>query len=168
MASNTQRSHDPAATRVAYFSMEIAVDAQIPTYSGGLGVLAGDLLRSAADLEVPMCGVTLAHHKGYFRQKLDSQGNQSQEPDPWRPNERFESIEPGAPVQIEGCTVVLRAWRHWLQGISGYNVPVYFLDSALPENSSWDQTLTDELYGGDPHYRLCQEAVLGLGGAKLL
>ena len=160
--------HNPATTRIAYFSMEIALAADIPTYSGGLGVLAGDMLHSAADLEVRMAGVTLVHHKGYFRQKLDAQGNQTEQPDPWRPDQRLQSMEPRASVNIEGRTVVLRAWRFWIQGISGHPVPVYLLDSALPENSPWDQTLTDELYGGDDHYRLCQEVILGIGGAKML
>jgi len=149
--------------------MEIALAPDIPTYSGGLGVLAGDMLRSAADLEVPMAGVTLVHHKGYFRQRLDTQGNQSEEPDPWSPDQHLlEAMGPRASVLIEGRTVMLRAWRYWIQGISGHAVPVYLLDAALPENSSWDQHLTDDLYGGDSHYRLCQEAILGLGGAKML
>jgi glycogen phosphorylase len=164
----TRNSHDPASTRVAYFSMEIALEPEIPTYSGGLGVLAGDMLRSAADLEVPMVGVTLVHHNGYFRQKLASQGDQREEPEPWRPDQRLEAMEPRASVLIEGRTVLLRAWRYWLHGTSGYAVPVYLLDSAVPENGAWDQTLTDDLYGGDSHYRLCQEVVLGLGGAKML
>jgi starch phosphorylase len=162
------RSHNPASTRVAYFSMEIAIDPEIPTYSGGLGVLAGDLLRSAADLEIPMVGMTLIHHHGYFRQKLDSKGNQREEPEPWRPDQHLEAMEPRASVLIEGRTVSLRAWRYWIHGTPGYAVPVYLLDSALPENGAWDQTLTDDLYGGDSHYRLCPEVILGLGGAKML
>jgi starch phosphorylase len=161
-------SHNPASTRVAYFSMEIALEPEIPTYSGGLGVLAGDMLRSAADLEILMVGVSLVHHKGYFRQRLDSEGTQREEPEPWRPDQRLEPMAPRASVQIEGRTVSIRAWRYWIRGIPGYAVPVYLLDSALPENDAWDQTLTDELYGGDAHYRLCQEVVLGLGGAKML
>jgi starch phosphorylase len=164
----TRESHNPASSRVAYFSMEIALDPEIPTYSGGLGVLAGDMLRSAADLEIPMVGVTLVHHKGYFRQKLDSQGNQREEPEPWSPDHRLEAIGPLASVLIEGRTVSLRAWRYWIHGISGHVVPVYLLDCALPENDDWDRALTDSLYGGDPHYRLCQEVVLGLGGVKIL
>lgn len=148
--------------------MEIALEPEIPTYSGGLGVLAGDMLRSAADLEVPMAGVTLVHHNGYFRQRLDSNGNQSEEPEPWQPDRRTELMEPWADVVIEGRTVRLRAWRYWIRGISGHGVPVYLLDSAVPENSAWDQTLTNDLYGGDAHYRLCQEALLGLGGARML
>jgi len=161
-------THNPAETRIAYFSMEIMLAPEIPTYAGGLGVLAGDMLRSAADLEIPMAGVTLVHHNGYFRQKLDSDGNQREEPDPWRPDQRLEAMEPRASVLIEGRTVLLRAWRYRIQGISEHAVPVYLLDSSLPQNSPWDQNLTNDLYGGDPHYRLCQEALLGLGGAKML
>lgn len=160
--------HDPLGTRIAYFSMEIALEPEIPTYSGGLGVLAGDMLKSAADLEIPMAGITLVHRNGYFLQKLDSQGNQSEKPDPWHPDQHLEAMEPRASILIEGRTVWLRAWRYWIRGISGHQVPVYLLDSVLPENSAWDQTLTDDLYGGDERYRLCQEAILGLGGARIL
>ncbi len=148
--------------------MEIALETEIPTYSGGLGVLAGDMLHSASDLEIPMAGVTLVHHNGYFRQRLDPGGNQSEEPEPWHPDQHAEPMEARTTVVIEGRSVQLRAWRYWIRGISGHAVPVYLLDTALPENSAWDQTLTDDLYGGDAHYRLCQEAILGLGGAKML
>ena len=148
--------------------MEIALDPEIPTYSGGLGVLAGDMLRSAADLEIPMLGVTLVHHKGYFCQKIDAQGNQIEEPEPWHPEQRLEAVEPRASVLIEGRQVVLRAWRYWIHGTSGYAVPVYLLDSCFDENTAWDRSLTNNLYGGDSHYRLCQEVILGLGGARVL
>ena len=167
-AAETPHTHDPGLTRVAYFSMEIALDPAIPTYSGGLGVLAGDTLRSAADLDIRMVGVTLVHHNGYFRQKLDPHGNQREEAEPWRPDQKLEAMEARSSVTIEGRTVWLKAWRYWIQGMSAIPVPVYLLDSRIPENSPWDQTLTDNLYGGDPHYRLCQEVVLGLGGAKML
>ena len=168
MTPNVERARNPAATRIAYFSMEIMLAPEMSTYAGGLGVLAGDMLRSAADLEVPMAGVTLVHRNGYFRQKLDLDGNQHEEPDPWRPDTHLEAMEPRASVVIEGRTVLLRVWRYWIQGNSGHAVPVYLLDALLPENSSWDQELTNDLYGGDPHYRLCQEVILGLGGAKML
>lgn len=148
--------------------MEIAIDAEIPTYSGGLGVLAGDMLRSAADMEVPMVAITLVHHNGYFQQKLDAKGNQVEQPEPWNPSQHAEAMEPCTSVMIEGRTVRLRAWRYWVRGISDHAIPVYLLDSRLPENSSWDQTLTNNLYGGDAHYRLCQEVILGMGGAKML
>lgn len=160
--------HDPSLARVVYLSMEIALEPDIPTYSGGLGVLAGDLLHSAADLEVPMVGVTLVHHNGYFRQKLDSQGSQSEEPEPWRPDQHLEAMQQRVSLTLEGRTLWLGAWRYWIHGISGHTIPVYLLDSARPENSAWDQTLTNDLYGGDSRYRLCQEAILGLGAARML
>lgn len=157
--------HPPA---VAYFSMEVGLDPAMPTYSGGLGMLAGDSLRAAADLAIPMVGVTLLHRKGYFRQHLDAQGNQSESPAVWSPEEFLEPLPARASVTIEGRTVQIRAWRYILHGVSGHTVPVYLLDTALAENSPWDQTITDSLYGGDDHYRLCQEVVLGLGGVAML
>ncbi len=153
---------------IAYFSMEIALDPNIPTYSGGLGVLAGDTLRSAADLGVPIVAVTLAHRKGYFRQHLDANGNQSEEPQFWNPEQTLEQMEGRASVQIEGRPVTIRAWRYVIHGVNGDKVPVYLLDTDLPENSPWDRRLTDHLYGGDEFYRLCQEVILGYGGMKIL
>jgi glycogen phosphorylase len=161
-------SHVPSNTTVAYFSMEIALDKAIPTYSGGLGVLAGDTLRSMADLAVPVVGITLLHRKGYFEQHLDEHGNQTEAPVAWRPEDQLESVEARTTVTIEGRTVHVRAWKFPVHGVTGHEVPVYLLDTQLPENSEWDRTLTDYLYGGDNHYRLCQEIVLGMGGASLL
>lgn len=154
--------------RFAYFSMEIAVDQGFPTYSGGLGVLAGDILRSAADLGVPMAGVTLVHRKGYFRQHLDADGQQREEPEPWEPEKVLEALEPIVALELSGRQVKVRAWRHWVTGVNGHRVPVYFLDTGIPENSDSDRTLTDSLYGGDPSHRLSQEAVLGIAGVRLL
>ena len=154
--------------RIAYFSMEIAVDPRFPTYSGGLGVLAGDMLRSAADLGIPMVGVTLLDRKGYFRQHLDEKGQQSEEPQEWRPEEVLEPLEPVVLGFLEGKEVKIRGWRHSIIGLTGHTVPVYFLDVNLPENSDWERTLTDRLYGGDDAYRLCQEAILGIGGVRFL
>ena len=153
---------------VAYFSMEVGVDPAMPTYSGGLGVLAGDTLRAAADLGVPMVGVTLLHRKGYFQQHLDANGNQTESPSIWSPKEFLEPMPFEVPVTIERRQVLVGAWRYVVYGTGGHPVPVYFLDTALPQNSPWDQTLTDFLYGGDEHYRLCQEVVLGLGGVAML
>ena len=160
----TERS----TSKVAYFSMEIAIDPAIPSYGGGLGILAGDMLRSAADLELPMVAVTLVHRKGYFRQRLDAAGNQTEEPDPWVPEAVLQPVEGTVTVRIEDRDVLVRAWRYSVRGMSGFVVPVYLLDTDLPENSDWDRTLTDTLYGGDQHYRLCQEALLGFGGVSLL
>lgn len=153
---------------VAYFCMEVGLDPAMPTYAGGLGMLAGDTLSAAADLGVPMVGMTLLHRKGYFRQHLDDEGQQTENPAIWSPEKLLEPMPERVSVTIEGRAVQIRAWRYRLIGISGHTVPIYFLDTALPENTSWDQTLTDYLYGGDNHYRLCQEVILGLGGAAML
>jgi len=153
---------------IAYFSMEIALEPGIPTYAGGLGVLAGDILRSAADLEVPMIGVTLLHRKGYFRQHLDAEGGQSESPSVWSPEESLEPLDVRVSVQIEGREVRVRPWRFVVEGATGGRVPVLLLDTDLPENNEWDRKLTDHLYGGDRHYRICQEVVLGMGGVAVL
>jgi glycogen phosphorylase len=154
--------------RIAYFSMEIAVDPALPTYAGGLGVLAGDLLRSAADLGVPIVGVTLLPHKGYFRQRLDPAGKQMELPDEWRPESILERVNLTVPLLLDSRTIKIGAWRFSIEGISGFEVPVYFLDADLPSNSPYERSLSDYLYGGDDHYRLSQEAVLGIGGVLML
>ena len=153
---------------VAYFSMEICLEQAIPTYSGGLGVLAGDTLRSAADLGVPLVAVTLLHRKGYFHQHLDAAGQQTETPVAWNPEDHLEKLGGTASVVIEGRTVHIGAWKYAVKGVRGHEVPVYLLDTNLPENNEWDRALTDYLYGGDEYYRLCQEIVLGMGGATLL
>src|SRR4051812_9025670 len=158
----------PTRTSVAYFSMEICLEQAIPTYSGGLGVLAGDTLRSMADLGVPVVAVTLLHRKGYFEQHLDASGTQTESPVGWHPEQVLEAVDARATVTVEGRPVSVRAWKYSVQGIKGHVVPVYLLDTMLPENSDWDRTLTDTLYGGDDHYRLCQEIVLGMGGAEIM
>jgi starch phosphorylase len=153
---------------IAYFSMEIALEPAMPTYSGGLGVLAGDTIRSAADLKVPMVAVTLLHRNGYFNQKLDPSGWQSESPAEW-PVEKFcREVTAHANVFIEGREVKLNAWQYTVKGASGHEIPVILLDTDLETNSEWDRTLTHWLYGGDAHYRLCQEAVLGMGGVRML
>lgn len=156
------------AAKVAYFSMEIALEPAIPTYSGGLGVLAGDTLRSEADLGVPVVAVTLVHRKGYFRQRLDEYGSQTEEVTPWHPEEMLEPIESRVSVAIEQRQVQIRAWRYLIRGVNNHSVPVYLLDTDVPENGAGDRTLTDSLYGGDDLYRLCQEVVLGMGGVRML
>lgn len=153
---------------VAYFSMEIALDPEIPTYSGGLGVLAGDTLRSFADLGVPVVAVTLLYRKGYFRQQLDAAGNQSEQPVYWDPARLLEEMPGRVQVMVEGRPVEVRAWKYTVRGITGETVPVYLLDTDLPENSPQDRALTDHLYGGDDRYRLAQEIVLGFGGLEML
>lgn len=158
----------PNSGSVAYFSMDVAVDSKIPTYSGGLGVLAGDMLRSAADLGIPMIAVSLIHRKGYFEQRLDSKGNQMESPADWTPETHLERLNPTVSVAIEGREVRVGAWQYVFTGITGHSVPLIFLDTDLDENSPADRGLTDFLYGGDQRYRLCQEVILGHGGLAML
>jgi starch phosphorylase len=148
--------------------MEIGLEEGMPTYSGGLGILAGDTIRSAADLSVPMVAMTLLHRKGYFRQHLDPTGWQTEGPADWVVERFLEEMPQRADVTIEGRPVRLRSWRYVVTGLRAFKVPIYFLDTDLPENTDWDRTLTHFLYGGDAHYRLCQEVVLGIGGVKML
>lgn len=158
----------PELTAIAYFSMEIGLVPAVPTYSGGLGVLAGDTLRAAADLGLPMVGVSLLYREGYFRQHLDDSGVQSESPSEWAPETYLELLPIRAAVAIDGQRVEIQAWRHLVHGAAGAVVPVYFLDTAVPENPPEYQALTDALYGGDDRHRLRQEVVLGLGGAEML
>lgn len=165
----------PAVTRalqgqqkIAYFSMEIALESAMPTYSGGLGVLAGDTLRSAADMRVPIVAVSLLHRTGHFYQKLDESGTQTEHPVNWNVNAFLTEMPIRVAIQIEGRQLSLRSWKYQVEGVTGYGVPVYLLDSDLPENSEWDRKLTSVLYGGDAHYRRCQEIVLGIGGVRIL
>lgn len=154
--------------RIAYFTMEIGLEAGMETYSGGLGVLAGDTIKAAADLKLPMLGVTLIHRKGYFYQRLDPSGWQNEAPVDWVIDDFLTEMTQRAAVTIEGRQVQIRAWKYKVVGPAGFEVPVYFLDADLGENSEWDRTLTHFLYGGDQHYRLCQEAILGIGGVRML
>ena len=153
---------------IAYFCMEIGLDEHIRTYSGGLGVLAGDTLRSAADLNIPMMAVTLLYRQGHFRQVLDSDTGQREEPGTWAVAEYLEEMPDRITVPVEGRTVHLRCWKLDITGINGSTVPIYFLDADLEKNSEWDRNLTQSLYAGDAHYRLCQETILGIGGVRML
>ena len=158
----------PKTGTIAYFSMDVAADSAIPTYSGGLGVLAGDMLRSAADLEIPMVAVTLLHRKGYFEQRLDARGNQLESPSKWSPENHLTHLAPKVSLLIESREVRIGAWQYRFVGITGHTVPLIFLDTDLEENDPADRRFTDYLYGGDDRYRLCQEAILGLGGVVML
>jgi starch phosphorylase len=153
--------------QVAYFSMEIGLDSAIPTYAGGLGILAGDTLRSAADLGIPMVAVTLAHRAGYFHQEIDG-GIQRETPDPWPLEEHVELLPQRVSLELEGRLVEIRGWRYLVRGVGGGTVPVYLLDTDCAENAAEDRKLTDSLYGGDDARRLSQEAVLGIGGVRFL
>lgn len=161
-------SNDPYFRSIAYFSMEVGLDPKVPTYSGGLGILAGDTLKSAADLGIPMVGVTLLYRKGYFRQHIDENGMQHEYPEVWHPEERMHLLPNEVSVTLEDRVVRIRAWEYTIVGATGYKVPVYFLDTDFDFNSPEDRKLSWFLYGGDLYYRLCQEIVLGVGGLRML
>jgi starch phosphorylase len=154
--------------RVGYFSMEIALRSDIPTYAGGLGVLAGDTLRAAADLGIPVVGVTLVSREGYFRQSFDEAGRQIERPDPWQPETEAEALPAKVSVAIDGRQVWIGGWLYVVEGSAGGREPVVLLDTDFPENSPQDRLITHFLYGGDLAYRLSQEIVLGIGGVRML
>ncbi|MCX7941974.1 MAG: alpha-glucan family phosphorylase [Dictyoglomaceae bacterium] len=153
---------------VAYFSMEIALISEIPTYSGGLGVLAGDIVRTAADLNIPFVAITLISRKGYFKQVINMEGYQQELPHEWNPEKFLTPLPIEVPVEIEGRKVFIKPWVYYWTSYMGSTVPVIFLDTNLPENSEEDRIITDYLYGGDASYRLKQEIVLGIGGIRIL
>jgi starch phosphorylase len=157
-----------AEPMIAYFSMEIGVKNDIPTYSGGLGILAGDTIKSAADLELPLVAVTLMSRKGYFRQEIDASGWQKEQPFIWDPAKYMTLRTEKVKVQIEGRDVYIQTWVYLVVSPTGGKVPIFFLDTDLPENASEDRSITDYLYGGDSAYRIKQEIVLGLGGVRML
>ena len=154
--------------RVAYFTMEIALRNEIPTYAGGLGILAGDTIRSAADLSLPLVAVSLVSRAGYFRQQIDAEGGQIERPVVWDPGRYAKLLGAKTAVTMEGRSVWIGAWLYTLEGNMGGRQPVLLLDTDLAENADEDRTLTHYLYGGDDRYRLKQEVVLGIGGTRIL
>jgi len=154
--------------KIAYFSMEIGVRSDMATYSGGLGVLAGDTIKSTADLKLPVVAVTLLTKKGYFRQEIDAYGRQTELPDEFDPKRFMTQLDDRVVVRIEGRDVVIGAWIYFVESATGGKVPIFFLDADFPENAPQDRGLTHYLYGGDNDYRLKQEIVLGIGGCRML
>ncbi len=154
--------------RVAYFSMEIALREEMPTYAGGLGILAGDTLRSSADLSLPLVGVSLVSRAGYFRQEIDAQGRQVERAATWDPARWAQPLDAKVAVRIEGRAVWVGAWLYVLESHMGGRAPVILLDTDLDENQREDREITHYLYGGDEEYRFKQEMVLGIGGTRLL
>ncbi len=154
--------------KIAYFSMEIGLRDEIPTFSGGLGILAGDTVKSATDLNLPFVPITLMSKKGYFVQEIDSKGHQTEKPAIWDPAELMKLAPEKVTVTIEGRTVHIQAWIYFVESPREASVPVIYLDVDLPENSDEDRVLTDHLYGGDNEYRIKQEMILGIGGVRML
>jgi starch phosphorylase len=153
---------------VAYFSMEVAIEPALPTYSGGLGVLAGDTIRAAADLGVDMVAVTLLHRKGYVHQTVTAEGEQMESAEHWEPEQFLTRCKPIVEVPLKDRVVRVQAWQRHEVGVTGHVVPVLFLDTDSSENIDADRAITDRLYGGDAELRIVQELVLGVGGSRML
>jgi len=154
--------------KIAYFSMEIGLTSEIPTYAGGLGTLAGDAIRSSADLKLPLVAVTLISKRNYFKQKLDENGRQTEQQREWNPEKLMALLPNEVYLQIEERTVKVKAWLYKYQSITGGVVPVIFLDTDVEGNTPEDREITFYLYGGDEKYRLKQEVILGFGGVRML
>lgn len=149
--------------KVAYLSMEIGLNENIPTYSGGLGILAGDHIKSAADLNIPLIGVTLLYKRGYFIQTINPMGRQEEMYPYFDPRAFMEPLPFKVTIKIEGRDIHVGVWKYNQKGTQG-RTHVYFLDTDLSINSPQDRLITQYLYGGDQYTRICQEAVLGIGG----
>ena len=152
-----------AHDQIAYFSPEFGIAAEVAQYSGGLGILAGDHLKSASDLGVPLLGIGLLYRQGFFRQGIDDGGQ----------TERYETITPSeigavdtglqVAVPVDGEIVAVRIWQQMVGA-----TPLYLLDTDLAENSVRARAITDRLYSGDRRHRLDQELILGVGGVRAL
>lgn len=163
-----RHSPPPSNRRVAYFTAEVALEQSLPTYSGGLGVLAGDHIKTAADMMLPMVGVTLLYRGGYFTQRLGKNGEQFEDPVIWRPEDHLRRLADVVNVKFHDRSIKVGAWEKPVVGHSKYEVPMLFLDTDVEGNSDWDRSITRNLYGGDHWYRLAQEIVLGRGGFRML
>ncbi len=156
--------------QVAYFTAECGLANCLPIYSGGLGILSGDHLKSASDMNLPIIGVSLAYQNGYFRQYLTHDGWQMEE----YPVNNFHTMPMKlvrdsegniikSSVDLKGETVFFQAWR-----VNVGRTKLYLLDTNIPENSEWSRKITAQLYGGDREMRIRQEIVLGIGGVRML
>ncbi|QQG47607.1 MAG: alpha-glucan family phosphorylase [Candidatus Woesebacteria bacterium] len=153
---------------VAYFSMEVMLETDIPTYAGGLGVLAGDLLRSCSDLEIPACGVTLVYSGNTFDQVINSDGTQNFKESNWQKLDQLTKLENQIEIEILKTQVKIDCWRYDMVGHNGFVVPVFLLDTDISQNPDWARNITKNLYDGNGDTRISQEIVLGVGGVKML
>lgn len=153
---------------VAYFSMEFGLHSEVPTYAGGLGMLAGDILRSCADLEIPAVGVSLAYNQGFTNQFINPDGSQNFKISDWKKSDYLREFSHRIKIKIEGREVMVKAWEYEISGLHGFTVPVYLLDTNVDGNSQKDKEITQELYTSDWYTRIAQEVVLGIGGVRML
>ena len=153
---------------VGYFTAEIGLWSELHTYSGGLGVLAGDHVKSAADANIPFVGVTLLYRKGYGRQHLDKDGIQTETYRELDPAQHLQDTGMDISLPLDGGDLWAKDWRADITGVSGHEVHVYFLDTFHPKNSERHLDLGLTLYGGDDWVRIRQEYLLGVGGLRLI
>lgn len=154
--------------KIAYFSMEIGLSNDIPTYAGGLGILAGDTIRTCADLNLPIVAITLVSKMGFFKQQFDENGWQLEHYEGWDPSNYAELLEPEINIKIENRNVKVRAWLYKYYSFTNEMIPIIFLDTDVEGNKPEDREITYYLYGGDQKYRLKQEIVLGIGGVRII
>tara|TARA_Y100001970_G_scaffold293598_1_gene441485 strand:+ start:1664 stop:3319 length:1656 start_codon:yes stop_codon:yes gene_type:complete len=155
-------------TKIAYFSAEIGISSSLPTYSGGLGVLAGDHIKASADIELPMVAVTLLYKEGYFKQEIDSRGKQRESYPNFKYQDKLRLLPNKILVNLRGRDVLVRCHEYLHKGLTGHVVPIYFLDVDFDDNHKEDRNITQRLYSGDNSHRILQEAILGIGGTMLL
>ena len=153
---------------IAYFSAEIGISSSLPTYSGGLGVLAGDHLKAAGDVGLNICGITLLYKEGYFKQRVDEKGEQSETYPKFDPNPLLEKTSIEFSLKLRGRDVWIKVFKFTYKSTSGLKIPIFFLDTDHEKNKQEDRILTLRLYSGDKNHRILQEAILGFGGIKLL
>jgi len=155
-------------TRIAYFSSEIGISSSLPTYSGGLGVLAGDHIKASTDADLSMVGISLLYKEGYFKQKLDKEGKQIESYPRFDLNLKLKQLPNKFKLRLRERDVWIGAYEYLYKGEGGRITPIYFLDTDLEENTSDDRILSLRLYSGDKDHRILQEALLGFGGVRLL
>lgn len=151
--------------KVAYFSAEIGIDERIKTFSGGLGILAGGTIKAMADLEIPFCAVTLFYKNGFFKQKINENNYQEEIEDSWDSENILEDTRKEVKVNIYGEDIYIKIKKYLYKGITGHEIPIFFLDTHHDKNPDWIDNLTNNLYDGD---RLAQEIILGVGGFRAL
>ena len=153
---------------VAYFSAEIGISPSLHTYSGGLGILAGDHIKAAADLDVNMVAVTLMYKEGYFKQRMDEDGNQTEIYPRFEPDPLLEKLDGTITLPLRGRDVHVQVWKYTFLGINGTPIDILLLDTDLDENEDDDRSITLRLYAGGKDHRILQEAVLGFAGIRAL
>ena len=154
--------------KIAYFSAEIGISSSLPTYSGGLGVLAGDHIKAAADEGLPLCAITLLYKEGYFKQRIDDEGHQTETYPKFDPEPLLKKLDFTFPLHLQGRDVQIEVYRLDYTGLNGHILPIYFMDTDLESNSDEDKSISLRLYSGNKNHRILQEAILGFGGIHLL